>query len=62
MLSSAVVAVVYFALSGDVDAGSLALGAGAIFVASLVGKALGLTVASVRLGLLRRSLAHRSWR
>jgi len=51
--------VVYVGVSGDRGPRTLALGAGSVVAAALVGKVAGLALASLRLELLRRRLARR---
>jgi len=65
MVAALLTAVVYIAVTARFAIGVIGAGIGFVMVSSLVGKAFGLVVASVRLGLLRRSLsrrARRTWR
>jgi len=55
-------AAVYIVVTARFAIGVIGAGIGFVVVCSLLGKALGLVVASVRLGLLRRSLARRARR
>jgi hypothetical protein len=50
--------VAYIAVTADFAIGAIGAGIGFVMVSSLLGKAVGLVVASVRLGLLRRWLSR----
>jgi len=62
MTASVVAAVAYLAVTATFGIEALAAAAGVVFASALLGKALGLVAASVRLELLRRSLSRRARR
>jgi hypothetical protein len=62
MVAALLASVVYIVVTARFAIGVIGAGIGFVIVCSLLGKAFGLLVASVRLGLLRRSLARRARR
>jgi hypothetical protein len=59
LVAALIMAVVYIAVTARFAIGVIGAGIAFVMVSSLLGKAIGLVVASVRLGLLRRSLSRR---
>jgi hypothetical protein len=62
MVAALLTSAVYIVVTARFAIGVIGAGIGFVVVCSLLGKAFGLVVASVRLGLLRRSLARRARR
>jgi hypothetical protein len=62
MVAALLTSAVYIVVTARFAIGVIGAGIGFVIVCSLLGKAFGLLVASVRLGLLRRSLARRARR
>lgn len=60
MIASLVLVVIYIAVTGSVSFSAIGAGVGFVIVSSMLGKAAGLALASVRLGLLRGSLVRRA--
>ena len=59
MVVAFLAAISYIVVTADFSIGAAGTGIAVVLVASLLGKALGLAVASVRLEMLRRSLSRR---
>ena len=59
MIAALLTAIVYIAVTADISIAVAGAGIAFVVVSSLLGKALGLVVASVRLEMLRRSLSRR---
>jgi hypothetical protein len=59
MVAALLAAFAYIVVSADFSIGAAGAGIAFVIVSSLLGKALGLAVASVRLEMLRRSLSRR---
>ena len=62
MVAALLTSAVYIVVTARFAIGVIGAGIGFVVVCSLLGKAFGLVMASVRLGLLRRSLARRARR
>ncbi|MFY9928691.1 MAG: hypothetical protein WAK82_11865 [Streptosporangiaceae bacterium] len=62
MVAALLTSAIYIVVTARFAIGVIGAGIGFVVVCSMLGKALGLVVASVRLGLLRRSLARRARR
>jgi hypothetical protein len=62
MVAALLASAVYIGVTARFAVGVIGAGIGFVLVCSMLGKAFGLAVASVRLGLLRRSLARRARR
>jgi Mg/Co/Ni transporter MgtE len=62
MVAALLMVIAYIAMTATLSLGVLGVGIAFIVVCSMLGKALGLVVASVRLELLRRSLSRRARR
>jgi hypothetical protein len=60
MVTTLLTTTVYIAVTARFAIGIIGVGIGFVMVSSLLGKAFGLVVASIRLGLLRRSLSRRA--